>query len=241
MSQKSRGIWDHSECALLLIDYQENVLAALFEQDRRIVELNTVTIAKMAQRLDIPVVLSTVGVELGAADPIFPSLSAAFPDAEVIDRTHMNAWEDPAFHSAVEATGRKKLVIGGIVTSVCAAFPAINALEDGYQVAILADATGDDTKETHDTAIMRLVQAGVVPMTTLAMMAEWFRDWASPLAQHATELWLPYREEWAALMRGRERYEPTGLIARGNLRPGTPVTASVRSVDGSTPVTANIG
>jgi nicotinamidase-related amidase len=240
MSQESRGIWDHSECALLLIDYQENVLAALFEQDRRLVELNTVTVAKMAQRLDIPAVLSTVGVELGAADPIFPSLAAEFPDVEVIDRTHMNAWEDTAFRSAVEATGRKKLVIGGIVTSVCAAFPALSAAADGFEVAILADATGDDTQYTHDTAIARLVQAGVVPMTTLAVMAEWFRDWASPLAQHARELWLPYREDWAALMRGPERYEPTGLIARDNLRPGTPVTANVPSA-ASLPSPAEIG
>ena len=178
--QQSPGIWDAAECALLLIDYQDNVLAALFEQDRRVVELNVSTIATMARRLDIPVVLSTVGVELGASDPVLPSLSAAIPDVEVIDRSHMNAWEDPAFVDAVKATGRKKLVIGGIVTSVCVAFPAISALADGYEVSFLADAIGDGTKEEHDTAVMRLVQAGAVPMTTLAMMAEWFRDWKSP-------------------------------------------------------------
>jgi hypothetical protein len=124
MDHQPPGIWDAAECALLLIDYQDNVLAAVFEQDRRVIELNVCTIAKMARRLDIPVVLSTVGVELGASDPVLESLSAVLPDVEVIDRSHMNAWEDPAFVAAVKATGRKKLVMGGIVTSVCVAFPA---------------------------------------------------------------------------------------------------------------------
>ncbi|MCI2421390.1 isochorismatase family protein [Saccharopolyspora sp. K220] len=225
MNPQSRGIWDAAECALLLIDYQDNVLAAVFEQDRRVIELNVSTIARMAQRFDIPVVLSTVGVEMGASDPVLPSLSAALPGVEVIDRSHMNAWEDPVFVDAVKATGRKKLVIGGIVTSVCVTFPAISARADGYEVAVLADAIGDGTKEEHDIAVMRLVQAGAVPMTTLAMMAEWFRDWKSPIADHAREVWVPYREKWAALKRGPEQYEPTGLIAAGGLRPGTRVRA----------------
>jgi nicotinamidase-related amidase len=227
MDHQPPGIWDAAECALLLIDYQDNVLAAVFEQDRRVIELNVCTIAKMARRLDIPVVLSTVGVELGASDPVLESLSAVLPDVEVVDRSHMNAWEDPAFVAAVKATGRKKLVMGGIVTSVCVAFPAVSALADGHEVAFLADAVGDGTKEEHDTAVMRLVQAGAIPMTTLAMMAEWFRDWKSPLAEHARELWVPYREEWAALKRGPEQHEPTGLISRGGLRPGAPVRTGV--------------
>jgi nicotinamidase-related amidase len=229
MNQQSRGIFDSTECALLLIDYQDNVLAAVFEQDRRIIELNAVTIAKIAQRFDIPIVLSTVGVEMGASDPVIASLSAALPNVEVIDRSHMNAWEDPVFLDAVKATGRKKLVIGGIVTSVCLAFPTISALADGFEVAFVEDAVGDSTKEVHDAAVRRLAHAGAVPSTTLAMMAEWFRDWKSPLADHARELWLPYREEWAALKRGPERYEPTGAIGRGGLRPGVPVQARVAS------------
>jgi nicotinamidase-related amidase len=220
MSRQRDGIWDASQCALLLCDYQENVLAAVFEQDRRVIELNTVTLAEMAVRCDIPVVLSTVGVEMGANDPTLPSLTAVLPDVEVIDRSQMNAWEDPAFVEAVKATGRTKLVMGGIVTSVCLAFPAVSALADGYEVTFIEDAVGDSTKESHDTAVTRLAHAGAVPNTTLAMMAEWFRDWKSPLADHARELWVPYREEWAALTAAPEHHKPTGLIARGGVRPG---------------------
>jgi nicotinamidase-related amidase len=113
------GLWDAADCALLLLDYQDNVLAAVFEQDRRVIELNASVIAKIAVRFGIPVILSTVGVDMGANDPVIGSLSAVLPDAHVIDRSQMNAWEDPAFVEAVKATGRRKLVMGGIVTSVC--------------------------------------------------------------------------------------------------------------------------
>lgn len=212
MSQKNQPIFDATDTALALIDYQDGVLDLIFEQDRRVIELNTRYLAKFAQAVGIPVVLSTVGVEMGVNGPTIKTIRAELPDVEEIDRSQMNAWEDANFVNAIKATGRKKIVMAGIVTSVCLTFPAINAIADGYDVAFVADAVGDATKEIHDTSVLRLVQAGAVPVTTIAVMAEWFRDWKSPLADAARELWVPYKEEWAALKRNPQFVEPKGLV-----------------------------
>ncbi|MBU3866921.1 isochorismatase family protein [Streptomyces sp. 4503] len=212
MSGKKQPIYDASECMLALIDYQDGVLDLIFEQDRRIIELNARYLAKFAQAIGIPVVLSTVGVEMGVNGPTISTIRKELPDVEEIDRSQMNAWEDAAFVDAVKATGRKKVVMAGIVTSVCLTFPAIDAMADGYQVAFVADAVGDATKEIHDTSVLRLVQAGAAPVTTIALMAEWFRDWKSPLAEAARELWVPYKEEWAAYKRDPQFAEPKGLV-----------------------------
>src|SRR5882724_6604193 len=135
-NQQRQGIWDAADCALLLIDYQQNVLEQVFEQDRRLVELNARALATATVNFKIPVVLSTVGVEMGVNEPTLASLKAALPNVEEIERSSMNAWEDPAFLDAVKATGRKRLVMGGIVTSICLAYPAVDALADGYEVML---------------------------------------------------------------------------------------------------------
>jgi nicotinamidase-related amidase len=213
LNQPRGGVWDASDCALVLIDYQEEVLSVVFEQDRRVVELNAITLAKQAVLFDIPVVLSTVAVEMGANSPTIPALQAALPGVEPIDRSSHDAWgDDPAVRAAIRATGRRRLVMCGMVTSACLAYSAVGALGDGYEVTIVEDAVADITKEIHDAAIRRIVQAGAVPNTTQAMMAEWFRDWNSPLADHARELWPSYREEWAALKRDPQYQEPRGLV-----------------------------
>jgi nicotinamidase-related amidase len=211
MAQRG-DVWDASDCALLLIDYQENVLSLIFEQDRRMIELNARTMATLAQAFDIPIVLSTVGVEMGVNSGTIPSLADALPGVEPLDRSSMNAWEDEGFRAAVKATGRRRLVMGGIVTSVCLAYPVVSAIADGYEVTFIADAVGDASKEIHDTAVLRMSQAGAVPNTTQAMMSEWFRDWKSPLAEAARTVYVPYREEWAALFREPEINEAIGLV-----------------------------
>jgi nicotinamidase-related amidase len=211
MAQRG-DVWDATDCALLLIDYQENVLDLVFEQDRRMVELNARTIASLARGFNVPVILSTVGVEMGVNGPPITSLTDALPGVEPIDRSSMNAWEDDAFRAAVKATGRRRLVMGGIVTSVCLAFAVVSALADGYEVCFLEDAVADLTKEIHDIAVLRLAHAGAVPNTTQAMMSEWFRDWKSPLADAARKVYIPYREEWAALKKAPELQEAHGLV-----------------------------
>ncbi|AKU93832.1 hypothetical protein AKJ09_00496 [Labilithrix luteola] len=188
-------IWDSKDCALVLIEYQPGVLDFVYGKDKKVIELNARTLATMARRMEIPVVLSTVAVKMGVDQPTIPSLKAELPHVNEIDRTSMNAWEDEAFVAAVKATGRKKLVMGGIVTSTCLTFPAVHALSEGYEVTFVEDAVGDRSKEEHDMAVMRLIQAGAVPNDTVAIITEWFRDWASPLAQHAREVFPEYLVE----------------------------------------------
>jgi nicotinamidase-related amidase len=210
MNDNRRAVWDASDCALLLIDYQDSVLAQVFRQDRRLIEFNASNLAKLAVRFGIPVVLSTIGVEMGVREPTIP-VTDELPDVEPIDRHTQNAWESAAFVEAVKATGRQRLVIGGIVTSVCLAQVAVSALADGYEVMFIEDAVGDSLRENHDIAVLRLAHAGAIPNTTMAMMGEWFRDWKSPLASSALELFVPYREEWAALVRAPQELEVVGL------------------------------
>jgi nicotinamidase-related amidase len=214
MSSQRGGTWDAADCALLLMDYQDNVLGTIFEQDRRVIELNVSTLATYAQMLTVPVVLSTVAVKMGVNGPTIESLQSALPDVGAIDRTERNAWRDPVFLGAVKATGRKRLVMCGISTSVCLQYPAVSALADGYEVSFIEDAVGDSTQELHDVAVMRLAQAGAVPNTTQAMMAEWDSDWASPLAGAAKDLWIDYREKWTALLRDPQRFEPSAAFSK---------------------------
>jgi isochorismate hydrolase len=211
MNDNRRAVWDASDCALLLIDYQDSVLAQVFEQDRRLIEFNASNLAKLAVRFSIPVVVSTIGVEMRVREPTISGLTAELPDVTPIDRHTQNAWESHEFVEGVKATGRQRLVIGGIVTSVCLAQVAVSAMADGYEVMFIEDAVGDSLRENHDIAVLRLAHAGAIPNTTMAMMGEWFRDWKSPLAASALELFGPYREEWAALVRAPEQLEVVGL------------------------------
>jgi hypothetical protein len=151
--QRRIGTWNAAECALLFMDYQENVPGTIFEQDQRFIELNARVLAMHALVLDIPVVLSTVAVEMGINGPTIQSLQSVLPNVE-----------------PVEATGRRRLVMCGISTSVCLTYPAVDALADGYDVTFVEDAVGDSTKELHDIAVLRLTHAGAVPNTTQAMM-----------------------------------------------------------------------
>jgi nicotinamidase-related amidase len=193
------GVWDGSECALVLMDYQPEIVATVFEQDRRMIELNARSLADLAVRFEIPVVLSTVSVRAGVNSPTIPSLKEVLPGLLEIDRNSTNAWEDEAFLAAVKATGRTKLVLCGLVTSVCLAYPSVCALADGYEVMFVEDAVGDLTKQIHDTAVQRLIQAGSVPTSTSAMMIEWFRDWEDPRAPAMREVLGPWVHEWTAL------------------------------------------
>jgi nicotinamidase-related amidase len=211
MNQERDGKWDATNCALLLMDYQDTVLAELPEQDRSAVELNALTLATAATDLDIPIVLGTVGVGLGMNGPTIPLLASALADIEPIDRSRMNAWEHYEFVEAVTATGRSKLVMAGIVTSVCLTYSALSALADGYQVAFIEDAVADITAEFHDFAVGRLANAGAAPSGTIAMISEWFRDWDPLLPDSATRLFMPTRERLAAPGRAHDHHETAGL------------------------------
>jgi hypothetical protein len=133
-------------------------------------------------------VLSTVGVGYGFNGPTLPSVLSELDGREAIDRSSMNAFEDTAFREAVEATGRKRLIIAGLHTEICLTFATVQALEDGYDVLYVTDAVGGRSEVAHRTAIDRLAHAGAVPTTALAVVTELFRDWAGPLAGSALEV-----------------------------------------------------
>jgi nicotinamidase-related amidase len=208
---KSLRVWDASECVLMFIDYQDHVMDLIFAQDRRIIELNIRTLAKMAVAFKIPVILSTVGVEMGVNGPTVESLRAVLPHVQNIDRSSMNAWGDAKFVAAVKATGRKRLVMCGISTSACLTYPVVSALADGYEVTFIEDAVGDTSKQQHDTAVLRLAHAGAIPNTTVGMIAEWFLDWKLPVANEWRKVAVPYYDEIAALQRAPEFQTPHGF------------------------------
>src|SRR3981081_2812928 len=180
---KDLGVWTHEDCALVLIDYQKEMFEVIrSETDAALVELHVRLLARIAKALDMPIVLSTVGVGLGFNGPTFPSILAELEGVEPIDRSSMNAFEDDAFREAVKATGRKLLIIGGLHSEICLTFATVQALKDGYDVMYVTDAVGGRSQTAHRTAIERLAHAGAVPTTALAVTTELFRDWASPLA-----------------------------------------------------------
>lgn len=190
---KSQGVWKHEDAALILIDYQKE----MFDQVRSetpadVIDLNVRLLIKAAKAFDMPVVLSTVGVEMGVNQPTRQSILNELPGIDVIDRSSMNAWEDKPFREAVTKTGRKRLIIGALYTEICLAFPVVDAMADGYEVMFPVDAVGGMSQLAHRTAIERLAHAGAVPNTSLALVTELFRDWASPVANKAREILKQY-------------------------------------------------
>jgi nicotinamidase-related amidase len=186
---KGQGVWTYQDSALVLIDYQKE----MFEQVRsetgaELIDLNVRLLVKAAKAFNMPVVLSTVGVEMGVNGPTRPSITAELPGIDVIDRSSMNAWEDRAFHAAVKKTGRKRLIFGALFTEICLAFPVIDALKEGYEATFVVDAVGGMSQLAHRTAVERLSHAGAVPNTALALVTELFRDWRSPVADKGREL-----------------------------------------------------
>ena len=186
---KDLGIWTADSSALVLIDYQNEMFEVIrSETESELVELNVRLLARMAKAFDMPIVLSTVGVGYGINGPTLPSILSELEGIEPIDRTSMNAFEDKAFSDAVKATGRQRLIIGGLHTEICQSFATVQALKDGYDVLYPTDAVGGRSQVAHRTAIDRLAHAGAVPTTALAVVTEMFRDWAGPLAAQALDV-----------------------------------------------------
>lgn len=160
---------------LLLIDFQPYTLLGLRSHDPQMTLNNVTALAKMAKAFEVPTILTGAAVH-SVGGPLFPQITDVFPDHHVYDRTNMNAWEDPAVKEAVLSTGRPNIVMAGLWTEVCLAFPALHAREEGRSVYAVTDASGGGSAEAHDQSVRRMVQAGVVPMTIDVVAGEWFRD-----------------------------------------------------------------
>ena len=196
MTNKPPGVWKHEDAALILIDYQKEMFDTVrSETPAELIDLNVRLLIKAAKAFDMPIVLSTVGVEMGVNGPTRQSILDELPGIQIIDRSSMNAWEDRPFREAVNKTGRKRLIFCALFTEICLAFPVVDALADGYEVTFVVDAVGGLSQLAHRTAIERLAHAGAVPNTALALVTELFRDWKSPVAVKAREIIKPYLAE----------------------------------------------
>jgi nicotinamidase-related amidase len=174
-------ITDHlltpANAALVVIDYQPLQLKVMNSMDRDVLIDNIVSVARLARTYELPVVLSTVNAANGQGNTL-PEVKAALPDTKEIDRTTMNAWEDVDFRQAVEATGRKKLIMTALWTEICLTFPTLDAMRDGFDVYPVVDAVGGTSVEAHRAGLERMVHAGAGPVSWVGLAGELQRDWA---------------------------------------------------------------
>ncbi len=164
------------DSVVVLIDHQPFQFANLNSHEPAMIVNNVVGLAKAAKTFNVPTILTTVLEERGGY--LIKQLQDVFPDQKPIDRTLINTWEDENVVDVVKATGRKQLILAALWTEVCLAMPTIQALAEGYDVFVVTDASGGVSAESHDMAVRRMVAAGAVPITWLAVVSEWQRDWA---------------------------------------------------------------
>ncbi len=175
--------------ALIIIDYQPNQLNAVASIDHLTLVANIVAVAKVAKLYGVPIVYSTVNVKNLGSAPTIRQLAEVLEGIEAIDRTSINAWEDEEFVTAVKAAGRKKLILTALWTEACLAFPALDALREGYEVYPVVDAVGGTSLEAHRAGLERIVQAGGQPTSLVQLMCELQRDWArTETARPVTEI-----------------------------------------------------
>ncbi|MEA9355999.1 hydrolase [Bacteriovorax sp. PP10] len=164
------------ECVLVLIDHQAFQFTNLHSHEPTMVVNNVVALAKAAKVFNIPTILTTVLEERGGF--LLKPLQDVYPDQKPINRTFINTWEDKKVTDAVKKTGRKKIIMAALWTEICLAMPVIQALGEGYEVYIVTDASGGVSLEAHEMAVQRMMAAGAVPMTWMAVAGELQRDWA---------------------------------------------------------------
>jgi nicotinamidase-related amidase len=171
---------------LIIIDQQPQMAFGVQSIDRQALKNNVVALAKAAKVFKVPTTITTVETE-SFSGHTYPELLAVFPDHKILERTSMNSWDDQNVRDALAATGRKKVVVAGLWTEVCNAMFALSAMKDGgYEIYMVADASGGTSAEAHKYAMDRMVQAGVVPVTWQQVLLEWQRDWARKETYDAT-------------------------------------------------------
>ncbi|MDA8052473.1 MAG: hydrolase [Rhodospirillales bacterium] len=172
-----RTLLSPSDHTLIMIDHQSQMAFATKSIDAVMLRNNAALVARAAKEFDVSTILTTVA-EKTFSGPMFDEIKSAFLQDAVIDRTTMNAWEDAKVIARVNAIGKPRIVLAGLWTSVCIVGPALSAIDQGFELYVIADACGDVSVEAHDRAIERMVQAGARPMTSLQYLLELQRDWA---------------------------------------------------------------
>ena len=165
-------------CQLIFIDHQPQMAFGVQSIDRQVLKNNTVGLAKAAKIFNIPTTITTVESQ-SFSGYTYPELLDVFPDQPLLERTSMNSWDDQKVRDALAKNNRKKVVVSGLWTEVCNCTFALSAMHDAdYEIYMVADASGGTSKEAHDYAMQRMIQAGVVPVTWQQVLLEWQRDWA---------------------------------------------------------------
>jgi len=178
MSNPKLEVLTPGNCQLIFIDQQPQMAFGVQSIDRQVLKNNTVGLAKAAKIFGIPTTITTVETE-SFSGYTYPELLDVFPEKPVLERTSMNSWDDQKVRDALAANGRNKVVVSGLWTEVCNNTFALSAMHDAnYEIYMVADASGGTSKDAHDYAMQRMIQAGVVPVTWQQVLLEWQRDWA---------------------------------------------------------------
>ena len=206
-----RPVIDPNDAVMLLIDHQSGLFQTINDMPMPKLRAHAAALAKMATLAKMPVI-TTASVPQGPNGPLIPEIHENAPHAKYVARKgEINAWDNPDFVAAVEATGRKTLIIAGTITSVCMAFPAISAVHAGYKVFAVVDASGTYSKMAQEITLARVVQAGVVPMDTAAVASEIQRSWNRPDALQWAEIYTCIFPEYQLLI---ESYGKAQAVAK---------------------------
>ena len=198
---KSDRLLTPENCALVLINYQPEQYRTVTSSSVDEINLNVIALCKLARAYDIPVIISTVGVDMGVNTGTAAEIMAELPGVTEIDRSGVNAWEDEEFRNAVAATGRRNIVMAGLWTEVCLTFPTIDMQAEGYHVYPVADAVGGISPVAHDRAIERMQAAGATPITAIQFGSELMRNWARDSSQKFREVLKWYFPKRFALLK----------------------------------------
>ncbi len=191
---------DPDDAVMLLIDHQSGLFQTVNDMPMPVLRNHAAALARMASLAKLPVI-TTASVPQGPNGPLIPEIHQNAPHAQYVARKgEINAWDNPNFVAAVKATKRKTLIIAGTITSVCMAFPAISAVQDGYKVFAVVDASGTYSKMAQEITLARVVQAGVVPIDTAGVASELQRTWHRDDAQQWAEVYTKIFPEYQLLI-----------------------------------------
>jgi nicotinamidase-related amidase len=165
-----------SECTLVMVDQQAGLAFGVGSIDRQVLLNNAIALARTAAAFALPVVVSTSASKVYSG-PLMPAIHAVLPNAQVIERRNMNLWEDEAARAAVVKTGRRRLLVSGLLTEACVSFPVLSALAEGYEVFVVGDACGGLTTASHELALRRMEAAGGYLTSWIQVLLELQRDW----------------------------------------------------------------
>jgi nicotinamidase-related amidase len=200
-SGTDKGLLTRDNCAVVFVDYQPQMTFGVNGVERQQLVNNVLLLAKGAKLFGVPSVLTTVETK-SFSGYMWPQLLDVYPDQEPIERSSMNSWDSEAFRTAIKATGKKNIIIAGLWTEVCVAWPTLNMIDEGYNVFVVEDASAGTSPVAHRAAMDRMIQAGAIPVTTIQTVLEFQRDWADKT--HYDELLKLFSEHGGAYGQGIE-------------------------------------